>query len=161
MSDSFQAIADRVEIEALRGEFTDAAMMGDYERAASLFTPDGALRMPNIPAELVGQEQIRAWGERVPNFVEFLIQNTHPGIIQLNGDTATGRAYMSEIGRLLDGPAELNYAIYHDRYQRTADGWKFTERVYEVRYHDTSPLAGSAPSHDRGSAQDGGATIAS
>jgi hypothetical protein len=43
MSD-LQAIADRVEIEALRGEFTDAAMMRDYDRAASLFTPDGALR---------------------------------------------------------------------------------------------------------------------
>src|SRR5580693_8431059 len=71
MSGDFQAIADRVEIEALRGEFTDAAMMGDYDRAASLFTPDGALRMPNIPAELVGQDQLRAWGERVPNFVEF------------------------------------------------------------------------------------------
>ena len=39
----------------------------------------------------------------------------------------------------------MNYAIYHDRYQRTGDGWKFTERVYEVRYLDTSPLAGSAP----------------
>ena len=45
MSD-MQAIADRVEIEALRGEFTDAVMMRDYGRAASLFTPDGALRMP-------------------------------------------------------------------------------------------------------------------
>jgi ketosteroid isomerase-like protein len=63
MSD-FQAIADRVEIEALRGEFTDAAMMCDYDRVASLFTPDGALRMPNVPVELVGREQIRAWRER-------------------------------------------------------------------------------------------------
>jgi hypothetical protein len=34
----FQAIADRVEIEALRGEFTDAVMMRDYGRVASLFT---------------------------------------------------------------------------------------------------------------------------
>ena len=33
----------------------------------------------------------------------------------------------------------------YDRYQRTPDGWKFTERVYEVRYLDTTPLAGSAP----------------
>jgi hypothetical protein len=40
----FQAIADRVEIEALRGEFTDAAMMRDYDRAASLFTEDGVHR---------------------------------------------------------------------------------------------------------------------
>ena len=89
MSD-FQAIADRVEIEALHGEFTDAVMMRDYDRGASLFTPDG--------------------------------------------DTACGRAYMHELARLRDGSSHLNYPIYHDRYQRT-------ERVYEVRYHDTSPLA--------------------
>jgi ketosteroid isomerase-like protein len=141
----FQEIADRVEIEALRGEFTDAVMMRDYDRLASLFTPDGVLRMPNVPAELNGREQMRAFGRRVPEFVEFLVQNTHPGTIRLAGDTASGRAYMHEIGRIRDGASELNYAIYHDRYQRTSGGWRFTERVYEVRYHDTSPLAGSAP----------------
>jgi len=43
-------------------------------------------------------------------------------------------------------------AIYHDRYQRTGDGWKFTERVYEIRYLDTTPLAGSAP-HAAGDAR--------
>jgi hypothetical protein len=43
MSD-VKAIADRFEIEALRGEFTDAAMMRDYDRLASLFTRDGAWR---------------------------------------------------------------------------------------------------------------------
>src|SRR5262249_14316848 len=78
MSD-FQAIADRVEIEALRGEFTDAAMMSDYDRVASLFTPDG--------------------------------------------DTASGRAYLQEIIRLRDSSSHLNYAIYHDRYRRTGNGW--------------------------------------
>ncbi len=142
MSD-FQAIADRVEIEALRGEFTDAAMMRDYQRVASLFTPDGALRMPDVPVELAGQEEIRAWGERVPALVDYLVQNTHPGTIQLDGDTASGRAYIQELIRLRDGSSHLNYAIYHDRYQRTGDGWKFTERVFEIRYLDTTPLAGS------------------
>ena len=64
MSD-FQAIADGVEIEALRGGFTDAAMMRDRARLASLFTHDGALRMPNIPAALVGRAEVRAGGERL------------------------------------------------------------------------------------------------
>ena len=145
MSD-LQAIADRVEIEALRGEFSDAVMMRDYDRLASLFTPDGALRMPNIPAELAGREEIRAFGRRVPTLVDYLIQTTHPGTIQLDGDAASGRAYLQELGRARDGQSELNYAIYHDRYQRTGDGWKFTEGVYEVRYRDTTPLAGDAPS---------------
>jgi len=54
MSD-FQAIADRVEIEALRGEYTDAAMMRDYDRIASLFTPDGALRINCSQAIAPGQ----------------------------------------------------------------------------------------------------------
>jgi ketosteroid isomerase-like protein len=146
MSNNLQAIADRVEIEALRGEFTDAVMMRDYDRAASLFTADGALRMPNIPAELAGPDEIRAWGRRVPDFVDFLVQTSHPGTIQLDGDTASGRTYMQELIRTRDGRSELNYAIYHDRYERTSDGWKFSGRVYEVRYHDNTPLAGTAPS---------------
>jgi len=144
MSD-FQAIADRVEIEALRGEITDAAMMCDYDRLALLFTPDGALRMPNVPVELVGREQILAWRDRREAMVDYFVQTTHPGTIQLDGDTASGRAYLQELIGLRNGSSHLNYAIYHDRYQRTGDGWKFTERVYEVRYLDTSPLAGSPP----------------
>jgi len=141
----FQAIADRVEIEALRGEFADAAMMRDRARMASLFTQDGALRMPNIPAEMVGREEIRAVGERLQSQWEFFVQTTHPGVIRLDGDTATGRAYIQELARTRDGRQGLNYAIYHDRYHRTPDGWNFTERVYEARYLDTTPLAGSAP----------------
>jgi ketosteroid isomerase-like protein len=143
MSD-LQAIADRVEIEALRGEFTDAVMMRDYDRIASLFTPDGVWRMPNIPVELAGIDEIRGWGERVPAVVDYLIQTTHPGTIQLDGDTASGRAYIQELIGLRDGRSELNFAIYHDRYQRSGDRWRFTERVYEIRYVDHSPLTGSA-----------------
>ncbi|MEU7766561.1 nuclear transport factor 2 family protein [Nocardia sp. NPDC049190] len=141
----FQTVADRVEIEALRGEFTDAAMMRDRIRLASLFLPDGALRMPNIPVAFVGREEIRAGGERLQSQWDFFVQTTHAGTIQLDGDTATGRAYIQELARTRDGRQGLNYAIYHDRYQRTGDGWKFAERVYEVRYLDTTPLAGSAP----------------
>jgi ketosteroid isomerase-like protein len=143
-----QAIADRVEIEALRGEFTDAAMMRDRARLASLFTPDGALRMPNVPVEQVGREEIVSGGEHLQAQWDVFVQNTHPGTIELDGDTASGRAYMSELVRTRDGRSQLNYAIYHDRYERTPDGWKFAERIYEVRYLDTTPLAGSAPRPD-------------
>ena len=144
MSD-LQAIADRVEIEALRGEFTDAGMMRDYDRFASLFTEDGAWRMPHIGEELAGREEIRTAIERLQGLWHYFVQTIHPGMIRLDGDTASGRAYISELVHLRDGNSHLNYAVYHDRYQRTPDGWKFTERVYEVIYLDTTPLAGSAP----------------
>ncbi|MER6026220.1 LUD domain-containing protein [Streptomyces sp. NPDC001851] len=157
----FQEIADRVEIEALRGEFTDAAMMRDRARLAALFTPDGVLRMPNVPVEFIGREEIRAGGERLQSQWDFFVQNSHPGTIRIDGDTATGRTYIQEIARLLDGRSGLNFAIYHDTYRRTPEGWRFAERVYEVRYADTTPLEGSAPgphaqAHDSGKDGDAG-----
>jgi ketosteroid isomerase-like protein len=141
----FQAIADRVEIEALRGEFTDAVMMRDYDRLALLFTPDGAWRLPGDSIEFVSRKEIRAGIERLRGLWDYFVQTTHPGTIQIDGDTATGRAYISEFGHLRDGRSELSYAAYHDRYQRTGEGWKFTERIFEVRYLDTTALKGSAP----------------
>lgn len=102
MSD-FQSTADRVEIEALRGEFTDTVMMRDPDRLASLFTEDGVWRMPYINVELTGREQIRAGSERLQGQWDYFVQTTHPGTIQLLGDTAIGRAYVSELIHLRDG----------------------------------------------------------
>lgn len=144
MSD-MRAVADRVEIEALRGELTDAVLTRDYDRVESLFTPDAAMRWPHIGREFVGSKEIRAGIEWGQGLWEFFVQNVHPGVIRIDGDTATGRAYIHEFGRMRDGASHANYAVYHDRYRRTPDGWKFAERVYEVRYADDSPLPGSAP----------------
>jgi ketosteroid isomerase-like protein len=144
MSD-FQAIVDRFEIEALRGEYTDAATLRDFDRFAALFTEDAAMRWPHVPVEFIGRGEIRAAIEQGQGLWDYFVQTTHPGTIKLEGDTASGRAYIEEFGRFRDGSSHRNSAIYHDRYRRTPDGWKFAERVYEVRYLDTTPLTGSPP----------------
>jgi len=143
---NLQDIADRVEIEALRGEYTDAGMMRDYDRFASLFTQDGVWRIPVVDVEFAGRQEIRAGVERLAEGLwDYLVQTTHPGTIQLEGDTASGRAYVLSFGGMRDGSSHLNYSVYHDRYRRTPDGWRFAERVDEVVYVDTTPLAGSPP----------------
>ncbi|WP_330254681.1 nuclear transport factor 2 family protein [Nocardia sp. NBC_00565] len=139
----FRSLADRIEIEALRGEFPDAVMMRDFDRLASLFTDDGVLRIPDAGIELAGRADFQTKMRRMQDAWDYFIQHTHPGAIDIDGDTASGRAHICELGRLKTGSSHLNYAIYHDRYRRTADGWKFAERVYEIRYLDNSPLAGS------------------
>ncbi|MFE0458619.1 nuclear transport factor 2 family protein [Kitasatospora sp. NPDC058965] len=146
MSDHLQDLADRIEIEALRAEVSDAVMMRDYERAAALFTPNGTMRWPHIGREFVGRSEIRAGIEWGQGLWEFFVQTVHPGVVRVDGDLAAGRAWIQEFGRLHDGSSHANYAVYHDRYARTPDGWRFTERVYEVRYEDSTALPGSAPS---------------
>jgi hypothetical protein len=123
-------------------------MRRGYDRFTSLFTVDGAWRMPNIPAEFIGHEQIRAGVELLQDHWRYFIRNTHPGMIEVDGDSATGRSYIFELMHGHDGESQLHHALYHDRYQRTPDGWKFAERAYEIRYLDTTPLAGSAPRTD-------------
>jgi hypothetical protein len=85
---------------ALRGEFTDAVMIRDYDRFASLFTQGGAWRMP------ARQRGVRRTGgdprrDRVgAGSLGLLRDNRAPGTIQLEGDTAVGRAYIAEFGRM-------------------------------------------------------------
>lgn len=138
-----QEIADRVEIAALCAEFTDAGMMHDFDRLAGTFTDDGVWRIPEANIEHAGRAQIRSNVEKMRDFWEYFVQNSHQGSLVLDGDTATGRAYIVEFGRLADSSSHLNYAIYHDSYRRTADGWKFDARVYEMVYIDSTPLTGT------------------
>src|SRR4029450_1738774 len=118
----------------------------DYDRFASLFTQDAVWRIPVVNVEFVGREEIRAGIERLGEGLwDYLVQTTHPGTIQLEGDTASGRAYVLGFGHMRAGSSHLTYSVYHDRYRRTPEGWKFTERADEIMYLDTTPLAGSPP----------------
>ncbi len=141
----FQAIADRVEIEALRGEFTDAAMMRDRARLASLLPLAACCGCPAFPSSWPARRRSVPGASGCRTSGSFSCRTRTRARSSWTATRATGRAYMQELARTRDGRQGLNYAIYHDRYQRTGDGWRFTERVYEVRYLDTSPLAGSAP----------------
>lgn len=143
-----RSLADRIEIEALGGEFTDAVMMHDFDRLAALFTDDAVLRIPDAGIELSGRAEFEPGMRRMQDAWDYFVQHTHPGAVDIDGDTASGRAHICEFGRLRSGSSHVNYAIYHDRYRRTADGWKFTERVYEIRYLDNSPLPGAPPGQD-------------
>lgn len=116
------------------------------DRLASLFTPDAVWHIPAVDAHFDGRAEIRAGVEQLlAGLWEYFVQAAHPGTIQVDGDTATGRAYVLSFGKLRDGGSHLNYSVYHDRFQRTADGWRFSERSDEVKYLDTTPLTGAPP----------------
>jgi ketosteroid isomerase-like protein len=127
-------VTDRFEIESLRGEFADAAMQGEYDRVGALFTADAAWRIPAANIEFTSRTEIVEGLQRLRTAWDFLIQTTHPGTIALDGDRATGRAYVHEIGRFRDGTLHINYGVFHDRYERTGEGWCFAERTYELLY---------------------------
>jgi hypothetical protein len=63
------------------------------------------------------REEIRAGIERLKNGLrDYLVQTTHPATIQLDGDTAFGRAYVLSFERFRDGGSHPNYSVYHASY---------------------------------------------
>jgi hypothetical protein len=136
------SLADRFEIESLRNEFNDAGVTGDPDRMAALFTTGGTWRIPAANVHFTGRAEIREGLARLRDLWDFFIQEAHSGTIELDGHQATGRTYVHELGRFRDGTSFTIHGVYHDRYEHTADGWKFAERVNEVLYSDDTPLPG-------------------
>jgi len=60
-------------------------------------------RIPYVHVELVGRDEIRAGIERMQGLWEYFVQTVHPGTTQIDGDTAAGRSYILEFGRMRDG----------------------------------------------------------
>jgi hypothetical protein len=102
-----EAIADRFQIEALLGEYTDTSMKRDRDRFASLFTHDSARPIPDGKVELVGPGGDPRRFERLRGLWDSVVQTSHAGTIQLAGDTAVGCAYIAEFGHLRNGSSYL------------------------------------------------------
>ena len=144
------AADDVVAIEQLRGTFADAAMRQDYDGFAALFTDDATWAVPDMGVSCAGRPDIRGGVDHMLGLWEFFIQTVHPGNVTAGEvpDRATGRSYVSELGRFRDGGSQLNYAAYHDTYRRTGDGWRFASREYRSLYVDEVPfpVAATGPS---------------
>ena len=106
MSD-LQAIADRFEIEELRGAFTDASMMHDWDRFASLFTEDGAWQ---FVADLLdaGQPLTEVALEKPPGKKGYVMKIPVKGWrpiyikLQLGSGQVFGRSFHHSIGNRED-----------------------------------------------------------
>ena len=114
---------------------------GEAERIAELFTKDGAWRSPEVKME--GGDAIRrGFARRQANRARMSRHVCNNCLIDvIDADNARGCVYLTlyrhdgEEGRrisLLDGPVLVGE--YRDRFERTAEGWRFAEREIEVSF---------------------------
>ena len=137
---------DLLDDRALRdlvARFSDAVVHADADAFGALWTDDGRWTIdPPIDADLSGRAAIVDGFSGLMEGWEFLVQAPQYGIITLDGDAATGRWLTHEVGRQPGGRSQRNTALYHDRYARTPDGWRFAERAYRFLLLDDSPVPG-------------------
>jgi len=141
-----QEAIDHLAITRLQAAYGDAVTRRAWAELGPMFRPDCPVRLDlrnGTVLEHIGPEAIGAFIaasiERF-EFFEFALLNA---VVDVRGDEAAGRLYMWELRQHGAEHRWSNaFGVYHDRYERTADGrWVFAERHY-------SSLARSAPDGD-------------
>jgi hypothetical protein len=132
-------VTAHVSISRLQAAYADVVNRRTWDELGPLFEPDAAIRIDTVtrePFELSGPEALWEFvGAAVERFAffEFVILNSH---IELPGsddpDAARARIFMCEVRREVDTlDWSVAYGVYHDRYRRSAGGWRFARRDYQ------------------------------
>lgn len=136
-------VTDLLAIHNLAADYVLAVDGRDLDRFAALWTDDAVVRVNRnfvgLEAPLHGREAIvtafAGWFERN--------QQTEPGTfmrhfctnprLEPRGAEVIGETGMLSIGQRLDGErfriGPSRTGVYHDRFVRAEDGWRFAERL--------------------------------
>lgn len=125
------ATDDETAIRALVHRYTMAIEARDADTWSSTWAEDGVWDMGGRRSE--GRAAVRAtWEAAMERFVEVGHVATFAEL-EIDGDRAAGRWVVDEKTSDADGNEFAFTADYHDRYVRTADGWRFAERRLAFR----------------------------
>jgi uncharacterized protein with PIN domain len=142
----------RIALRALVDEYALASDTADFERFGSLFTLDGEFVMstPGSSETITarGREQVK-FGPSGNQMFERTFHAVHNQIVDVDGDHGTGTTYCTarHLLRKADDSLEVILApiLYHDEYELTHEGWKFSRRELEWTWIERSPAEPPAP----------------
>jgi uncharacterized protein (TIGR02246 family) len=123
-------LEDRIAIRELHDTYADAGFRGDMEQWLGCFVEDCAWVTPY--GEMRGKEQLKATWDQIFSNLGALGFFTVMGGVEIDGDTATDRAYIREIFLAKDGAIQKLVGRYDDRLVREDGVWKFAKREYSV-----------------------------
>ena len=140
---------DRAAIEQLLAHYAIACDRRDFEAVADCFTPDGAA---TYAGERVGPGR-QAFVDYLRPLLDIPMTQHLVGSVSviLDGDTATATSYAAVhvVRPAAAGGHEVVHRglSYDDRLVRTADGWRFAERVHRVLWSTTEPTEWPVPAY--------------
>jgi uncharacterized protein (TIGR02246 family) len=142
MSDSNAHVADELAIRELVARYADAVARRDEDAWAATWTEDAEWHLLGRSAS--GRDAVVSLLKTLISGVPFVVQIPNSGIIQVHGETGSGRWYITEYAKTRDGAALFNLGVYHDEYRRTADEWRFSRRRFDVLYMGPPDLSARA-----------------
>ncbi len=133
-------LRDELEIRNLVARYADAVNRHAEADWAATWAEDGVWKMLGNTIE--GRDAIVNMWRGAMGFFSFVIQLIYSGTVEIDGDTARGRFYLSEMGHTSKGDRLLTLAVYHDELRKQNGRWLFTRRQFEPLYQGPPDLTG-------------------
>ena len=138
---------DEFEIQNLVNRYSDAVTQRDWKTYQDCWTEDAVWDLGEpVNQKKTGISDIMTEVKRAVGGMSLFVQMPHYiTVLSVDGDTATGRATLNEIGKIkpenkgLLGDADgMNIvAVYDDSFRKDAKGrWKFSMRKYQILLFD-------------------------
>jgi len=128
-------LEDDAAIRDLVYRYADAVCRRDEAAWSATWAEDGIWQLPGAP-RMEGRDAIVGlWVNAMSGF-PFVVQLMNNGTLEIEGEGATGRWYLTENLKFADGGGMYNVGCYQDRYVKRDGQWLFAERHYAVLYND-------------------------
>lgn len=122
---------DRVAINDVLARYADGVNRRDEALWASTWDEEGEWFLFD-PDPVKGRDAIvAAWVETMAGF-PFVVMIASQGMVTIEGDSASGRSYTSEVARTADGRRMRVQGCYDDRYRKRNGVWGFAFRAFTV-----------------------------
>ncbi|HEX7783207.1 MAG TPA: nuclear transport factor 2 family protein [Sphingobium sp.] len=126
---------DRVAINDVLARYADAVNQRDAATWGATWDAEGEWFLFG-PDAIVGRDAIvTAWNKAMAGF-PFVVMYVSQGAVAIDGDTASGRSYSSEVARTADGKNMRVYGCYEDRYRKRDGVWGFAYRRFSVLHSE-------------------------
>jgi ketosteroid isomerase-like protein len=134
---------DIIEIQQLLNRYSISSSRGDVDDIAATYAEDGVWNVASMAETVQGHAAIRQALTGFTSQQEYLVQQNAPGLISVEGDSATATSVICEKGKFAANDHSFEaLGFYVDRLVRTAAGWRFKERTFELVNMRSIPAAG-------------------
>lgn len=133
---------DILAITHLAQQYADGVMQRDAEIWGNTWAEQGAWHLSPDMDPVTGREALKGFWTNVMAGYPQVLHWVQPGLIEVDGDTATARFYVQENIKDAEGQGFRVAGVYNDELIREDGQWRFAVRRFSVIYRGPVDMSG-------------------
>jgi len=135
------SVDDRLDIREVIERYLDGVTRRDWKAVARCYAEEASFyELPPVEVRMNGRAEIIRRTSEMIESMKCMVMMMHSCVIEIEDDKARARTILQEVGRTLDGTADvIMYGYYEDELIKRDGSWQFTRRVFNPIHWQLPP----------------------